>query len=456
VATSENGAGRGLSGATAAYVIVTLLFFAWGFITSLVDPLVAAVKGIFTLSDFQAQAAAFAFFIAYGVASFPAAALLARAKSIPTILIALGMMIAGCLVMLLAANLAVFTLVLLGLFILASGITILQVAANPLAAALGDPKYSHFRLTFSQTFNSLGTFIGPLLGAHLFLEGVEVKEGTVVTDAVRSQALAGIDSAYFWITGLIAALAIFFWISRKVVTAAAPPSSVEARGSLSALIADAFTSRWALFGGLAIFLYVGAEVAIGTQMALFLNDNRVWGLSDAPFTVPLLGYAMGSDGVPGVSLQEAGKAVAFYWGGAMVGRAVGSALLGFVRASLLLAVFTAIAAAMCLYVFAVGGVTAGFVALAIGLFNSIMFPVIFTLTLERSTASEEATSGLLCTAIIGGAFLPLLVGAVSDASGYVFAFIIPAVCYVVLCLFAMASGRARTRLRDEPAAATIH
>ena len=373
----------------------------------------------------------------------------------PTILTALGMMIAGCLVMLVAANLAVFTLVLLGLFILASGITVLQVAANPLSAALGDPRYSHLRLTLSQTFNSLGTFIGPLLGAHLFLAGVEVKEGTAITEEVRANALAGIDSAYFWICGLIAALAVFFWLSRRVVTEAAPPSSAAARGRIGSLIADAFTSRWALFGGLAIFLYVGAEVAIGTQMALFLNADSVWGQSDAPFGVPLLGYAMGSDGVSGVSLQEAGKAVAFYWGGAMIGRAIGSALLARVPAAALLAVFTAIAAAMCLYVFSVGGVAAGFVALGIGLFNSIMFPVIFTLTLERSSASEEATSGLLCTAIIGGAFLPLLVGLVSQHSSYVTAFIVPAVCYVVLCLFALAAATGKKVSTAAPAA-TIH
>ena len=442
---------------TLAFAAVTTLFFAWGFITSLIDPLVASVKGIFTLTDLQAQLATFAFFIAYGVASFPAAALLARLKSIPTILTALCMMIAGCLVMLVAANLAIFTLVLLGLFILASGITVLQVAANPLAAALGDPSRSHLRLTLSQTFNSLGTFIGPLLGAHLFLKGVEVKQGTVITETVRANALAGIDSAYFWICGLIAALAVFFFLSRRVVTEAAPPSSLEARGSLGALIADAFSSKWALFGGLAIFLYVGAEVAIGSQMALFLNSNAVWGQSNAPFGVPLLGYAMGSDGVAGVSLQEAGKAVAFYWGGAMVGRAIGSALLAQFNAARLLALFTAIAAAMCLYVFVVGGVTAGFVALAIGLFNSIMFPVIFTLTLERSSASEEATSGLLCTAIIGGAFVPLLVGAVSGMHSYSFALIVPALCYGVLCFFAISAGRSTpVRGEDEMTGASLH
>ncbi|NML05419.1 MFS transporter [Sphingomonas sp. G-3-2-10] len=440
-----------------AFACVTTLFFAWGFITALVDPLVAAVKGIFTLTDVQAQLAAFAFFIAYGLCSFPAAALLARLKSIPTILFALFTMIAGCLVMLAAANLAVFYLVLIGLFILASGITILQVAANPLAAALGDPRYSHFRLTLSQTFNSVGTFLAPLVGAHLFLRGVEVKEGTVVTEAVRAQALGGIDAAYLWISGLIALLALFFWVTRRVVTEAAPPASAEARGSLTALIADAFSSRWALLGGLAIFLYVGAEVAIGTQMALFLNSDAIWGKSDALFALPYIEHVVAQDGVVGLSLEQAGKATALYWGGAMVGRAIGSLLLGFVRASALLAVFTAIAAAMCFYVFAVGGVDAGYVALAIGLFNSIMFPVIFTLTLERSTASEEATSGLLCTAIVGGALLPLLVGKVSDAQGYAFALIVPAACYAVLCLFAIAAGRAPvTRSEGDPAPASVH
>jgi FHS family L-fucose permease-like MFS transporter len=195
-----------------------------------------------------------------------------------------------------------------------------------------------------------------------------------------------------------------------------------------------------LFGAIAIFLYVGAEVAIGTQMALFLNSDSIWGRSDIPFTVPLLSHVMGDDGVSGVSLEEAGKAVGLYWGGAMVGRAIGSALLAKFEAPRLLAFFTAIACAMCLYVFAFGGVSGGFVALGIGLFNSIMFPVIFTLTLDRSSASEEATSGLLCTAIVGGAFLPLLVGAVADKAGYVAAFGVPAACYLVLWLFAVLAG----------------
>ena len=430
---------RSSAGATGAFIIVTCLFFAWGFITALNDPLVAAVKGIFTLTRFEAQFIAFAFFIAYGLISFPAAALLSRTRAMPSIVLALVTMIVGCVIILVAANVAVFPLVLVGLFVLASGITILQVAANPLVAALGDPDRSHFRLTLSQTFNSLGTFIAPILGAHLFLKGVEVKEGAALNPAVRAAALAGIDRAYFWICGLLILLLVFFWFSRKTVADAAPHPA-PAKGFVG-LIVEAFASKWALFGGLAIFLYVGAEVAIGSQMALFLNSNAIWGQSDLPFTVPLLSHAMGSDGISGVSLQEAGKAVAFYWLGAMVGRAVGSALLVKFEAPRLLAFFTAVACAMCLYVFAFGGVSAGFVALGIGLFNSIMFPVIFTLTLDRSSATEEATSGLLCTAIVGGAFLPLVVGAVADKMGYVVAFAVPAACYLVLWAFAISAGR---------------
>lgn len=425
-----------------AYAAVTTLFLAWGFITSLIDPLVAAVKGIFSLTDVQAQLSAFAFFIAYGVMSFPAAAILSRFKSVPTILMALGTMISGCLLMLIAANIQNYTLVLAGLFVLAGGITALQVAANPLAAALGSPEGSHFRLTFSQAFNSFGTFIGPIIGASLFLEGIEVKPGMEVTEAARAEALAGIDAAYFWLSGMIAMLLVFFYFSRNIVGETAPVTT-DSRRSIPEMLKEATQSKWALLGGMAIFLYVGAEVAIGTQMAFFLNSDSIWGQSDAAFNFPLISWLFTSDGTPGISLQEAAAITAIYWGGAMVGRLIGSALLAKVNAAVLLATFTGGAALMCLYVFSVGGVSAGFVALSIGLLNSIMFPVIFTLTLERSTASAEATSGFLCTAIIGGAFVPLLVGLVSGHSSYITAFIVPAACYLVLCWFALSARKVK-------------
>ncbi len=424
--------GRGASG---AFMVVTSLFFAWGFITSLIDPLVAAVKGIFSLTDLQAQLSASAFFIAYGVMSFPAAVLLSRRKSVPTVLIALAMMVVGCLLMLLAANVAIYGLVLLGLFVLASGITVLQVAANPLAAVLGPPERSHFRLTFSQAFNSFGTFIGPYLGAVLFLKGVEVKEGAAISEAARASSLGGIDAAFLWIAALIALLGLFIWSARRLITEAAPPAPSEtARRGILATFGDAVSSRWAVLGGGAIFLYVGAEVAIGTQMALFLNSEDVLGLS----------------------LEQAGKMVSLYWGGAMIGRLAGSALLTRVPATALLAAFALAASGICVYVFSVGGMTAGYAALTIGLFNSIMFPVIFTLTLERTTASEEATSGFLCFSIVGGAAIPPLVGLVSGMTSYATAFIVPAICYLMLAGFAVAASRAAIRHRGDSATATVH
>ncbi len=422
-------------GASGAFMVVTSLFFAWGFITSLIDPLVAAVKGIFSLTDLQAQLSASAFFIAYGVMSFPAAVLLSRRKSVPTVLIALAMMVVGCLLMLLAANVAIYGLVLLGLFVLASGITVLQVAANPLAAVLGPPERSHFRLTFSQAFNSFGTFIGPYLGAVLFLQGVEVKEGAAISEAARASSLGGIDAAFLWIAALIALLGLFIWSARRLITEAAPPAPSEtARRGILATFSDAVSSRWAVLGGAAIFLYVGAEVAIGTQMALFLN----------------------SEDVLGISLEQAGKMVSLYWGGAMIGRLAGSALLTRVPATALLAAFALAASGICIYVFSVGGMTAGYAALTLGLFNSIMFPVIFTLTLDRTTASEEATSGFLCFSIVGGAAIPPLVGLVSGMTSYATAFIVPAICYLMLAGFAVAASRAAIRHRGDSAAATVH
>lgn len=415
-----------------AFASVTTLFFAWGFITSLVDPLVAAVKGIFSLSNVEAQLTAFAFFIAYGVVSIPAAILVSRLRAVPSIILAIGMMVGACLIILAATNLATYTGVLAGLFVMASGITILQVAANPLAASLGAPQGTHFRLTFSQAFNSLGTVLGPLLGAHLMLEGVEVAQGETISAAARESALGAIDLSFLIIAGLLVLLALFIWSSRRRIESSSPPAEV-AHGFRQTL-AEVGRSPWALIGGLAIFLYVGAEVAIGTQMALFLNSEEIW---DIP-------------------LQEAGYYVSLYWLGAMIGRFVGSALLTRVAAHRLLAFCTAVAAALCLFVVVSRGVPAGYAALAIGLFNSIMFPLIFTLTLERSTASAESTSGFLCMSIIGGAIIPLLVGKTADISDYSTAVAIPMVCYLALMAIALAAGRARTHGVGTVAEATIH
>ena len=445
--------------ATGAFAAVTTLFFAWGFITSIVDPLVAAVKSIFDLSNVEAQVSTFAFFIAYGVVSIPAVILVSRLRQVPSIILAIGMMVAACIIMLIGADAAAYIGVLIGLFVMASGITILQVAANPLAAALGSPERSHFRLTLSQAFNSFGTVLGPLLGASLLLRGMDVKPGETLTPAARTAALGSINTSFLLIAVLLAILALFIGVMRRRITEAAPPLAV-AHG-FGETLRQVVGSPWALLGGLAIFVYVGAEVSIGSQMALFLHAGPIWGDTDSPFTLPLVGplvgWIAGNDGVHGISLQEAGKLTAFYWGGAMVGRFIGSALLTRVRAFRLLAINAVVAGLLCLFVVATRDVAAGYAAIAIGLFNSIMFPVIFTLSLERSTASTEATSGFLCTAIIGGALLPLLVGKIADMSDYATALAVPLVCYVILFLFALAAGRARVHAAGvDTANPTLH
>lgn len=413
----------------APFLTIATLFFAWGLITSLVDPLVAAVKSIFRLSDVEAQLSASAFFIAYGLMSFPAAVLAGRLGPMRSILAALAMMFAGCLTMLAAANIAIYGFVLAGLFIMASGITLLQVAANPLATALGVPARAHFRLTLSQAFNSFGTFLGPILGAILFLEGVEVKTGETITSDVRAAALGGIDRAFFWLGGLIVILFVFMWLSRRRIAQAVGNfgQNSTSRGLL-ALVTEGFSSRWAVFGAAAIFLYVGAEVAIGTQMAFLLNSDRI-------LAVPL---------------QDAAKLASLYWGGAMVGRMIGSALMTRMSAAKLLLANALVACVLCLFVATIGGPGAGYAAISIGLFNSIMFPVIFTLTLERSEASAEATSGLLCFAIVGGAAIPPLMGLVSQNFDYATALLVPAACYLALVGFAVAAVRTDLAMAANP------
>ncbi|RYG87053.1 MAG: glucose/galactose MFS transporter, partial [Alphaproteobacteria bacterium] len=348
--------------------------------------------------------------------------------------LALALMVLGCLGILLASNLASYPGVLVGLFVLAGGITVLQVAANPLAAALGAPERSHFRLTLSQAFNSLGTVLGPLIGAHLFLQGLATGRPKILDTAARKTALHAIDGAFLGIAVLILMLAGLIWAMRgRLRDAVAVPL---AGYSIGTALRQAITSRWTLLGGAAIFLYVGAEVSIGTQMALFLHDGNIW---DMP-------------------LQRAGYYVSLYWLGAMLGRFAGSALLIVLPAARLLAIATAIAALLCIVVVTVGGVTAGYAALAVGLFNSIMFPTIFTLTLERSEGATEATSGFLCLSIIGGAFLPLLAGSISDFAGYQTSFIVPAICYVCLCIFALLAARTVNRLAsaDGPSFTAVH
>jgi FHS family L-fucose permease-like MFS transporter len=416
----------------AAFTSVTTLFFAWGFITATIDPLIPSVRAIFSLSYTESMLTQFAFFMAYGIVSLPGAALVARAGYGRSIIVALGMMIAGCLVIVLATHVGQYELVLLALFIIASGITVLQVAANPLAAALGRPEGSHLRLVLSQAFNSLGTVIAPFLGSVVMLSGgiFAAHQSTSDAAAGRVESLRSIDTAFLIIVGMILLLTVLIWRFHKRMEAAAPSLAAGPKSP----VVSALASRWAVFGAAAIFLYVGAEVSIGSIMINFLHQPDVLD----------------------VALERAGKLLSFYWMGAMIGRFAGSALLARIPAARLLAIFALVAAVLCLTVSQTGGGTAAYSALAVGLFNSIMFPVIFTLTLERSTVSQAATSGLLCMAIVGGAILPLVVGQIADRIGLRAAFMVPMAAYAAIAVFALGAARARVTAATEPAPGLAH
>lgn len=408
--------GRHASGM--AFFYVTVLFFIWGAVTSVNDILIPAVKQIFSLTDTESFLTQFAFFMAYGVVSLPAAALLGRLGSSRAIVTALAVMVLGCLMMPLATTLRVYGIALAALFVIASGITLLQVAANPLSAALGDPGKSHFRLVLSQTFNSLGTVVGPYLAAHTLLQG-GLFDGGEATEEKIAYSLSRIDLAYGFIAAVIVVLALFIWRQRSLIDNASPQTGAQAS------VLGALSDPWALFGALAIFLYVGAEVSIGSTMANFLEQSDVMG----------------------VSALVAGSMVSLYWTGAMIGRLGGSVLLGLrVPAAPLLGLFALAAAALCFTVSGLTGPAAGYLAISIGLFNSIMFPVIFSLTIERSRAAASATSGLLCVAIVGGALVPLLFAQVADTTDSRFtAFFVPLACYLVIALFGLSAWRAGSR-----------
>jgi FHS family L-fucose permease-like MFS transporter len=413
---------------TVAFIAVTTLFFAWGFITSMNDPLIPAVRAIFSLSYTESLLTQFAFFIAYGVMSIPGGGLVAKLGYTQAIVLALIAMIVGCLCMPLATHVESYAIVLVAMFIIASGMTVLQVAANPLSAALGPVDRSHFRLTLSQAFNSLGTVFGPWLGSMIMLRGGLFTEGQAVDVTVqRNESLASIDLAYGLMAALLALLTLFVWNMRGRIAAAAVSS-----GAPSSLMA-ALRSKWAVLGAVAIFFYVGAEVSIASVMINFLNQPDMLN----------------------VSHEQAGKYLSwFYWGGAMVGRFAGSYLLMRIAAPKLLSGAATVAALLCLVVSQQSGMVAAVAALSIGLFNSIMFPVIFTVTLERSTASAESTSGLLCMAIVGGALLPPLVGLAADQAGLHWSFLIPMVAYAIIA--AVAAGAATVRRSSLASPPVIH
>lgn len=366
--------------------LVVSLFFTWGFATVLIDTLIPRLKALFELTYAEAMLTQFAFFLGYLVFSWPASLLLGRIGYLRQIVVGLCVMGAGCLLFVPAGRLGGYPAFLFALFVMAAGITTLQVAANPLIALLGPAQTSHARLNLAQAFNSLGTTVGPLVGAALMLS---------------AGASASAASLPFVLVGAgLGVLALLFWTVRR--STAAPPASVASGLDLGLLRRP----RLAL-GVAAIFLYVGAEVAIGSLLVSYLMQSHVL---DAP-------------------AAEAGRLVAAYWGAAMFGRFVGAVALRRVSAGLALCACALGAGLLASAAAAGAGQPAAFAILAIGLCNSIMFPTIFTLAIEGLGERTPQGSGLLCLAIVGGAIVPVATGRIADLIGLSLSLLVPAICY---------------------------
>lgn len=428
-----------------ALVYVTALFFIWAFVTNLVDPLIKSMKMIYQLNLFEAMLSQFAFFLAYFIMSLPSAWFLSRFGYARSIVVGLLSIVAGCLVAWSTLYFNSFVTVLIGLFVAASGVTLLQVAANPLIASMGDIKRSHFRLNLSQAFNSLGAFSGGMFGASFLLKGDLFEKNAVVTDALKAQGLTFVTNVYLEIAAVLAVFTLLVFLARNMINTHAPRLAQHASSPLKAL-----SSKWADLGALAIFLGVGAEVTVISGLIFFLEQEHILG----------------------VPSQVAGKLAPFFMLFAMFGRFSGSFLLRYFKATNMLTFVGAGGAVLCAVVIATTSssphlfgatinlfghdtpVTSGFIpaaaAILIGLFNSIQFPTIFTLTLERSTAPASATSGLMCMAIFGGGVIPPLYGFVADlTNSKSLAFIVPLVCYAFVGWFGLAAKKAPVHAIEE-------
>jgi FHS family L-fucose permease-like MFS transporter len=388
-----------------ALVVMTLLFFTWGLITSLNDVLIPHLKAVFTLSYTQAMLIQFSFFGAYFLASLPSGRLVERVGYRSGIIIGLVTAAVGCIGFLPAASQRSYGLFLTALFVLACGITLLQVAANPLVAALGPARTAASRLNLTQAFNSLGTTLGPIVGSMLILAG------TPPSATGGHHAISAVQLPYLLLgVGLLVTALLFarFRIPASTSANAGCAQAPETEGGWRIRQHP----RLAL-GAVGIFMYVGAEVTIGSLLVNFMTQPDIGGLSEA----------------------AAGRYLSLYWGGAMVGRFIGAAVLRVVRPGNLLA-FNAVCAVLLLVAsMLIRGPTAMYTVLAIGLFNSIMFPTLFTLAIADPGAHSGKSAGVLCTAIVGGAIVPVLTGMVADQLGIARSFLVPALCYVYIAFY---------------------
>ncbi len=391
--------------------LVMLLFFAFGFCTVLVDTLVPKLKGLFSLSYTEAMLTQFCFFGAYFIVSLPAARLVSRLGYLESVTLGLVIMAAGCLAFTPAAEHGSYVAFLAALFVLACGVTIVQVAANPLATSVGDPQRAASRLTLAQAFNSLATAIGPLFGAAFILSSTAAPADLGRMDVQALAALRQLEGQavqlpFLLIGGVLTVLAVTCWACRRWAPAS---HGTSAAGGYTALLKQPRL----MFGALAIFLYVGAEVALGSMLISYLMQKSV--LSATP--------------------QLAGSLVSVYWGLAMVGRFLGSAILHRVNPGLLLSACALGAATLAGLSGLSDGLFAAGTLLAVGLCNSIMFPTIFSLALQDLREQAPQASGMLCLAIVGGAVVPVITGVVADHDGLRAALWVPMLCYLGIAGF---------------------
>ncbi|MCB2083961.1 MAG: sugar MFS transporter [Sphingomonadaceae bacterium] len=391
---------------------VFALFFIFGGITSLNDIILPKLKELFTLNYTQAMLIQFCFFTAYLVIGIPGAQLVKKIGYMRGAVVGLLTMMVGCLLFIPASQTATYGLFLFALFVLASGVVVVQVVTNPLISLLGPQKTVHSRLTFAQAFNSLGTTIFPIVGATLILgslAGVTAAElSGAELDAYRTAESQAIVNTYIGLALALAVIAGVVWTFRNRLQGEKHEQSSLA-GGFQLLRRKRFG-----FGALCIFLYVGAEVAIGSLIVNYLMQGHVMGLSE----------------------QDAGKMVGYYWMGALVGRLIGSAALRLFSPGLILSGVAVGAITLLAISTHTTGMVSGYSLLAIGLMNSIMFPTIFSLACEKLGAKAADGSGIINIAIFGGAVIPLLTGMLADASGSLaIAMALPAVCYAIIAGF---------------------
>jgi FHS family L-fucose permease-like MFS transporter len=411
-----------------AMSIATMLFFMWGFLTCLNDILIPHLKAIFDLNYAQALLVQFCFFSSYAVFALPSGKLVEWRGYKGTMVIGLLVMAAGAFLFLPASTAASFGLFLSALVILAAGITSLQVAANPYVANLGPPETAAARLNLAQAFNSFGTFVAPFFGGALILGTTSISQdklnsySAAALQLYRTQQASSVRLPYLGIGLTLVLLAISFAVLKMPTmdfTRDIRPGELQqdTKGD------SVWKHPVLLAGALGIFVYVGAEVSIGSFLVNY------FGLPD----------------IAAFPERTAAKYVSLYWGGAMVGRFIGSWLLTKVRTSTVLGTAALVACGLVTISIVTHGHTAMWAILAVGLFNSVMFPSIFTVGLSGLGPLTSKGSSLMVAAIVGGALIPLAEGHLADAVGVQHAFVIPAVCYIYIALFGYLGGRRAER-----------